>query len=109
VQKKTAFLQQVKAELQLQNIDVVHSRVEDYRAVFDVIVARAFSTLAEFVRATRHLLAASGHWCAMKGIMPNEEIAELEQARLGVRVTRAVKLRVPRLNAERHLLLLEPL
>lgn len=110
VQKKAAFLQQVKAELRLQNIEVVQSRVEDYRgAVFDVIVARAFSTLADFVRATRHLLAASGHWCAMKGIMPNEEIAELEQAHLRVRVTRAVKLRVPRLDAERHLLLLEPL
>jgi len=109
VQKKSAFVQQVKSELRLQNIEVVHSRVEDYRgAIFDVIVSRAFSSLADFVRATRHLLAASGHWCAMKGSMPNEEIQELERVSPSVRLTRAVKLRVPRLDAERHLLLLEP-
>ena len=109
VQKKSAFVQQVKSELRLQNIEVVHSRVEDYRgAIFDVIVSRAFSSLADFVRATRHLLAASGHWCAMKGSMPKEEIQELERVSPSVRLTRAVKLRVPRLDAERHLLLLEP-
>jgi len=108
VQKKAAFVQQVKSELRLQNIEAVHSRVEDYRgAVFDVIVSRAFSSLADFVRATRHLLATSGHWCAMKGSMPSEEIQELERVSPDVRVTRTVKLRVPRLDAERHLLLLE--
>lgn len=109
VQKKVAFLQQVKAELHLTNVQVVHSRVEDYRAAaFDLIVARAFSSLVRFVRLTRHLLASGGRWCAMKGAMPHNEITELERSGLGVRAASVVKLHVPRLDAERHLVVMEP-
>lgn len=109
VQKKVAFLQQAKAELGLANLQPVHDRVEDYRASpFDLIVARAFSSLAQLVRSTRHLIAAHGYWCAMKGVVPAEELAELNQSKLGARLTTTIKLRVPRLDAERHLLVLEP-
>lgn len=104
VQKKTAFIQQARGELQLANLDVVHGRVEDYSAPsFDVIVARAFSTLAELVRLTAHLLRADGYWVAMKGAYPTEEINALPSA---VEIVRAVKLRVPLLDAERHLVVL---
>ena len=110
VAKKTAFLQQVKLELCLENVEVAQARVEDYRAApFDVIVARAFSSLADLVRLTRPLLNPAGHWYAMKGALPSSEIKELDDLRLTVRVMRAVKLRVPYLDAERHLVLIEPL
>jgi len=109
VGKKVAFLMQAKLELGLANVDAVHVRVEDYDAPpFDVIVARAFSSLADFIRLTQRLLAPRGAWCAMKGAAPLAEVAQLEEARLGVRITRTVKLHVPRLDAERHLLLIEP-
>lgn len=109
VQKKVAFLQQAKAELGLANLRPAHGRVEDYRAVaFDLIVARAFSSLLQLVRSTRHLIAADGHWCAMKGTAPSSELAELAKSEVGVRVLDTIKLRVPRLDAERHLLVLEP-
>ena len=49
-----------------------------------------------------------GHWCAMKGAVPAEEVTQLERADIKARLTATVKLRVPRLNAERHLLVLEP-
>ncbi len=108
VAKKTAFLQQARVELALNNVEVVHARVESARlAPFDVIVARAFASLTELVRLTRPLLAAGGCWCAMKGVLPREEIAALEAADAGVRVARVVKLHVPRLDAERHLVLIE--
>ena len=110
VAKKTAFLQQAKLEIGLGNVDVVQARVEDYRAApFDVIVARAFSSLADLVRLTRPLLDPTGHWYAMKGALPSSEINELDDVRLKVRVMRTVKLRVPHLDAERHLVLIEPL
>ena len=80
VAKKTAFLQQAKLELGLGNVEIVQSRVEDYRvAPFDVIVARAFSSLADLVRLTRPLLSPTGLWCAMKGTLPSSEIEELER------------------------------
>ena len=109
VGKKVAFLMQVKLELGLPNVEAVHARVEDCEAPpFDVILSRAFSSLTEFVRLTRALIAPAGCWCAMKGALPREEIQSLEQAGLGVHVARTVRLQVPRLLAERHLLLIEP-
>lgn len=108
VEKKVAFLRQVQLELRLTNIDAVHARLEQLRASpFDVILARAFATLLELVRLSRPLLAIGGCWCAMKGTLPRAEIEELERARLGVRIAEVVKLHIPRLDAERHLILLE--
>ncbi len=48
--KKTRFLTQVKLELQLSNLDVVHSRVEAYTPAqsFAGICSRAFSSLQDF-------------------------------------------------------------
>jgi 16S rRNA (guanine527-N7)-methyltransferase len=107
IAKKTAFLLQVKAELGLANLNVVTRRVEDYQpaARFDVITSRAFSDLKEFVTLTRHLLKPAGHWLAMKGLSPHEEIASLPS---WVRVSANHALVVPGLEATRHLIVLEP-
>jgi 16S rRNA (guanine527-N7)-methyltransferase len=107
IAKKTAFLLQAKAELGLANLNVVTSRVEDFRPEigFDIITSRAFSDLREFVTLTRHLLKPGGRWLAMKGLYPNEEIAGLP---VDVRVSADYALVVPGLEATRHLIVLEP-
>ena len=107
IAKKTAFLLQAKAELGLGNLTVVTGRVEDYRSAegFDVITSRAFADLREFVTLTRHLLKPGGCWLAMKGLYPNEEIAQLPP---GVKVSADHALVVPGLDATRHLIVLEP-
>ncbi|MDP1925295.1 MAG: 16S rRNA (guanine(527)-N(7))-methyltransferase RsmG [Thiobacillus sp.] len=107
IAKKTAFLLQAKAELGLANLNVVTRRVEDFHspAGFDVITSRAFSDLKEFVTLTRHLLRPGGRWLAMKGLIPHEEIATLPD---WVRVSANHELRVPGLEASRHLIVLEP-
>ena len=109
VEKKIAFLTQAKVDLALGNVTCVHARVEALQTQlpFELIVARAFSSLAEFVRLTRHLLAANGWWCAMKGTLPSEELDELKQIEPAVCVTHTLRLHVPHLNAERHLVLMQ--
>ena len=105
-QKKCGFMQQAAIELKLPNVTVVHARVENFqpRGGFPQVASRAFSDLSEFVRLTRHLLAEGGEWLAMKGLYPNEEIAQLK----GARVKRDVPLHVPGLDADRHLIVMEP-
>jgi 16S rRNA (guanine527-N7)-methyltransferase len=107
IAKKTAFLLQAKAELGLANLQVVTGRVEDFRpeSGFDVVTSRAFSDLKEFVTLTRHLLKPTGRWLAMKGLYPNEEIAQLPAS---VKVSADHALVVPGLEASRHLIVLEP-
>ncbi len=105
-QKKCGFMQQAAIELGLTNVTVVHARVEAYRASrpYTQIVSRAFSDLAEFVRLSAHLLAPGGVWLAMKGVYPQAEIDQLKAAR----VVRTLPLQVPGLNAERNLIVMEP-
>jgi 16S rRNA (guanine527-N7)-methyltransferase len=109
VGKKAAFVRQVRAELGLPNLHAHHARVEDLCAPRDLpaatlVVSRAFSSLADFVSLTAHLLAPGGRWAAMKGALPDDELSALPP---GVRLARAITLRVPRLDAQRHLLVLE--
>ena len=109
VQKKVAFLTQAKVELALNNVECIHARVETLppEPPFELIVARAFASLAEFVRLTRHLLAARGWWCAMKGALPGTELNALKVSAPDVRVVDAIRLQVPGLEAERHLILMQ--
>lgn len=104
--KKAAFLRQAVADLGLKNASVVCERVESWNASdgFDVIISRAFSDLAEFVSLSGRLLAPKGVVVAMKGLHPFEE---LERVPAGFRVKEVMVLRVPGLDAERHLVLIE--
>jgi len=103
--KKTAFITQAAAEIGLRNVTVVTARVENWTGgPFDVIVSRAFSSLHDFVTATRPLLSASGYWAAMKGVVPHDELRELPT---DVECREVIRLQVPGLDAERHLLLLK--
>ncbi|MDR1661337.1 MAG: 16S rRNA (guanine(527)-N(7))-methyltransferase RsmG [Azoarcus sp.] len=105
VSKKAAFLRQAAIELELPNISVHGGRVEQYhpKLGFAAIVSRAFAELADFVALSKHLLAADGVWLAMKGVWPRDEIARL----LGVvRVEAVHPLRVPGIDAERHLIVM---
>ncbi|ORC46169.1 16S rRNA (guanine(527)-N(7))-methyltransferase RsmG [Burkholderia sp. A27] len=107
VHKKTAFQAQAKAELGLANLSVVTGRVETLRpgaevpAKFDVIVSRAFAELADFVTLARHLVAGHGAIWAMKGQRPDDEIERLPA---GAHVEQIIRLNVPALDAERHLI-----
>lgn len=107
VHKKTAFQSQAKAELGLTNLSVVTGRVESLRPgvevpkKFDLIVSRAFAELADFVTLARHLVADGGAIWAMKGVRPEGEIERLPT---GAQVLQTIRLDVPMLDAERHLI-----
>nr|WP_314765288.1 16S rRNA (guanine(527)-N(7))-methyltransferase RsmG [uncultured Neisseria sp.] len=102
--KKTSFLQQAAIELELENVRVVSGRVEAVQGLrADVITSRAFAELADFVNWTAHLLQDGGRWAAMKGVYPAAEIDRLPDS---VCVEHVDKIRVPQLNAERHMVIL---
>jgi 16S rRNA (guanine527-N7)-methyltransferase len=104
--KKTAFLIQAAIELPLPNVDVVTARVENVvpQSRFDIVVSRAYSTLRTFVEQTSQLIAPGGMWVAMKGTLPRDEIAALP-AEITVEATPS--LRVPGIDAERHLVIMK--
>ncbi len=106
VNKKTAFLTQVKAELKLKNVTVHTGRVELLKVdqKFDVITSRAFSELNNFVNWSHHLLQDGGRFLAMKGVSPDQEIERLPE---GWEVENIEPLQVPGLHVERHLVVIK--
>lgn len=100
--KKTRFLTQVKMELSLSNVQVVHSRLEQWQPGhgFAQISSRAFATLAEMVAKSAHLLEPGGRFLAMKGLYPHDEIAALPP---GYLLTAVHTLQVPGTEGARHL------
>lgn len=108
VEKKTAFIRQAAGILGLHNVGVRHARVETLASLqADVVVSRAFASLANFVRAAHHHCAPHGFMLAMKGQFPDIERQELE-ANTAWCVHRHVELQVPELPARRCLLQLAP-
>nr|WP_294840528.1 16S rRNA (guanine(527)-N(7))-methyltransferase RsmG [uncultured Methylotenera sp.] len=109
VQKKVSFMRQVKAELGLANFSVIHGRIEEQTVPskempekFDVIISRAFSEIALFIKLTKHLLSQDGSWLAMKGVVPEHEFKKSS-----VQPTEIRPLKVAGLDAERHLVVLK--
>ncbi|MDF1761431.1 MAG: 16S rRNA (guanine(527)-N(7))-methyltransferase RsmG [Coxiellaceae bacterium] len=98
--KKTRFLVQAVAELQLSLVDVVHSRVESYRAdpLFDAIITRAVGKIADTIALARHLLRPGGRFYFMKGKLPEHELDTFDDHVI------CHKIDVPLLHEERHLI-----
>jgi 16S rRNA (guanine527-N7)-methyltransferase len=105
VDKKTAFQRQACIELGLRNVQVISGRVESVPAAgFDLVISRAFAELSDFVQWSGHLISTGGCLLAMKGVLPEEEITRLPG---GWKVSEVFPLRVPGLDVQRHLIVLE--
>lgn len=76
--KKTRFLQQVKAELGLDNVTVVHARIEQADLPqFEMVTARAFSTIGDIIDLTGGHCHDAGKLLLMKGVYPESELETL--------------------------------
>ncbi|BCU57688.1 16S rRNA (guanine(527)-N(7))-methyltransferase RsmG [Enterobacter kobei] len=105
--KRIRFLRQVQHELGLTNITPVQSRVEDFPAEppFDGVISRAFASLNDMVSWCHHLPGQGGRFYALKGQLPDDEIGQLPAE---FAVDSVIKLRVPQLDGERHLVMIKP-
>ena len=107
VAKKATFIQQVAAQLKLQNLTARHARVESMEPTqTDAITSRAFASLHDFTSLSRSHLAPGGRWVAMKGKPTDAELAELDDE---LEVFHVEQLRVPHLDAERCLVWIRPI
>ena len=106
--KKIRFLKQFIADLKLKNVIAVQTRVENEDMIqelgqFDVITSRAFASLTDFVDASKPYMHDSSIIASMKGLIPQDEIEALKDQYS----CEVIELHVPRLDEQRHLLLLK--
>lgn len=99
--KKTRFLQQAKAELALSNVTVVHGRVEQVSLPkFNIVTARAFSTINDIIDLTGRHCDDAGCLLLMKGLYPEEELKDMPKKFI---LQDIVRLDVPGCDGQRHL------
>ena len=108
--KKIRFLKQFIADLKLPNVIAVQTRVENTDSInelgqFDVITSRAFASLTDFVNASKPYMHQDSIIASMKGLIPEEEV-EVFKAQFKIDI---VALSVPRLDEQRHLILMKQL
>ncbi len=101
--KKIRFVQQAIADLGLANAEALHVRIEDHKPVplYDTVICRALSPLPDFVRRAGPVVARGGQLLAMKGKLPAAEIKALPA---GWRVAAVTAVRIPGVDAERHMI-----
>jgi 16S rRNA (guanine527-N7)-methyltransferase len=103
--KRVRFLMQVKHGLGIENVTPVQSRVEEYQpsVKLDGVLSRAFASLQDMIQWCSHLIDNQGVFLALKGQYPADE---LEQLPNGVSLSQDISLVVPKLEGERHLIIL---
>ena len=101
--KRVRFMKQVAYELKIDNIEPVQSRVEDFvaKVKIDGVLSRAFASLKDMLHWCQHLVDSYGVFMALKGQLPTDE---LQQLPLGFTLQETIKLDVPGLDGERHII-----
>ncbi len=100
--KKIRFVHQAIADLKLANAEAFHVRIEDHSPVplYDTVICRALASLPDFVRRAGGVMAPGGQLLAMKGKLPADEIKALPA---GWRAAAVTPVRIPGVDAQRHI------
>lgn len=103
--KRIRFLNQVKSELALTNVEPIQVRIEKLvNRQFDGVISRAFSSLQTMLNLTQHLTHYHGKFYALKGGYPNDEIAAVPDNFV---VNNIIKFAIPSMHADRHLIIIK--
>ncbi len=105
VGKKLSFVRAAAVKLGLENVKIIHARVEDLKAEpgFEVIISRAFAPLGRMVDWCLPLLSENGRFIALKAHLYEDETADIPPT---VKIDRIESLQVPELEAERKAVVL---
>lgn len=100
--KRLRFIRQAVLALGLTNVEFVQCRVEEYQPTekFDVVLSRAFASLQDMLFWCKHLPNEDGHFLALKGQFPEQEVIDLDKQ---FKFIETIPLSVPYLDGERCL------
>ena len=113
--KRINFLNEVKKELDIENIETVHSRAEDfgqnksYREHFDIAVSRAVANLSVLAEYLIPLVKVGGKIICMKGSDIEEELnsAQFAICELGGEIKEVKEFYLPETDMKRNIIIIE--
>ncbi len=112
--KRINFLKEVEKELNLQDIEMIHSRVEDlakikeYREKIDLAVSRAVANLSTLLEYMLPFVKENGLCICMKGPNITQEVEDSKKAIeiLGGKIEKIEKINLPGSEIERNIILI---
>lgn len=107
--KKCYFLNTVKEKLNLNNVNIINTRVEEYarknREIFDIVTARAVAPLKHLLEYGVPLVKIEGSFIAMKANIEGEiENIDNYYAKLDIKEIKKMVFNLPKENSLRTLL-----
>lgn len=106
--KRVNYLNSIIKELELENINAIHSRGEDFKEKFDVVTARAVANIEKLLNFTMHLVAKDGVFVAMKGNVDEELTDEvIKKINRKYQLVTINKFYLPKENSHRSLVIIK--
>ena len=108
LQKRVNYLNTIINDLDLDNIEAIHTRGEDYQGQFDVVTSRAVANIEKLVNYTMHLLNKDGVFIALKGNIDEELTNEIEnQINKKYKIENIIKFKLIKENSDRSLVIIK--
>lgn len=106
--KRVNYLNTIIKELELEDIEAIHSRGEEYKEKFDVVTARAVANIEKLLNFTMHLVNKNGVFIAMKGNI-EEELSDkvIEKINKKYKLLKINKFTLPVENSSRSLVVIK--
>ena len=106
--KKLLFIQEVINKLNLKNVEVIHTRAEEYNNKFDLVTSRAVARIDKLVKYTMHLLNTNGVFIAMKGNI-DEELTNSMKKEINkkYKIENIIKFKLEKENSDRSLVIIK--
>lgn len=113
LKKRLTFLDNVCAELGLDNVQTVHSRAEDggrlMREQFDTVVSRAVANMTVLSELCLPFVKVGGYFLALKGPLADEELSAAKRAIevLGGKVESIFSAEIPFTDLEHKIIIVK--
>ena len=108
LRKRVDYLNTIIKDLELDNIEAIHVRGEDFKGSFDVVTSRAVANIEKLVIYTMHLVSKNGVFVAMKGDIDNELTQGVAQKlSKKYRIIKVEKFELPIENSKRSLVVMK--
>ena len=108
LQKRVNYLNETIKKLNLENIEAIHTRSEDYKGQFDIVVSRAVASLDKLIMWCMHLVKKDGLFIAMKANV-DKELVGIDKVlkRKKCKIERINKFLLPKENSNRALVIIK--
>ena len=108
LQKRVNYLNEIIKELQLTNIEAIHSRGEDFKREFDIVTSRAVANIEKLVNYTMHLVSKDGVFVAMKGNIEEElNSSVVNKLKQKYNILKIEEFLLPKENSKRSLVVMK--